>query len=137
MAAKTPTTTYDPTTAIAPSQIRGGVVGATETTVGDGTTYVRAGAGLAGTEVDDMHLVVRYFSDIDDADTWAHPWGSRLLAVAFEPDDVDVDFVSPHITAAGTVTFQTAAAASNLTGWLWCLVEAKPSTDVELDQRRK
>ena len=88
-----------------------------------GVNAVDADLITNGTHVADRNgfkLDVFYFSDIDDADTWASGIKS-IQAVAWQADQADTDKVAATLTAAatGTITFDAENANSN--GWLWVL----------------
>ena len=72
----------------------------------------------------DACLVIRYFLDIDDGDTWASGYNG-VLAAAWQGSDLDGDFVNAHVLdgRTGLVTFQVASAGTNQSGWCWLLVQ--------------
>lgn len=100
-----------------------------ETQLADGTGDLVGGQGHYG-------FVKKYFPDIDDGDTWTTGYIGVVLAL-FQPDDVDADFVSAFVTNGagelkkGVVEFQTAAAAADLSGWCWVLIDKTLNPGVE------
>lgn len=154
MAAKTPATTGEGDL-IGPNKIRCGALASTEvySTAGrflftkssppgnNSSSDVDASSGRLADGTTPIHTsklgwIYRYFSDIDDADTWTPGYIGIYLAL-WQPDDVDDDFVSCYVKNGtgelkkGIIEFQTAAAASNLSGYVWLLVdrELNPNLD--------
>jgi hypothetical protein len=72
----------------------------------------------------DACLVIYYFSDIDDGDTFASGF-KGVLATAWQGSDLDGDFVNAHVLNGNTglVTFQVTGAGTDQSGWLWMLVQ--------------
>jgi len=64
---------------------------------------------------------IYYFANIDDGDTWASGI-TGIKACFWQGDDVDVDAACASASAAGAVTFETAA-ASDINGWLLLFID--------------
>jgi hypothetical protein len=64
---------------------------------------------------------IYYFANIDDGDTWASGI-TGIMACFWQGDDVDVDAACASASAAGSVTFETAA-ASDINGWLLLFID--------------
>ena len=92
------------------------------------STALAAGAEAAVHSRNKAVLYIAYFTDIDDADTWATGF-TNILGVAWQGDDLDGDFVNAHCLdgRSGTITFQVASAGTNQSGWCWVLVDREPN----------
>ena len=123
MAAKTPATTgvaaIDSFTEVVGSDLANALE-ATDVL----STALAAGSEAAVQDRRNAALVIEYFTDIDDADTWTTGY-KNVLAAAWQGDDLDDDFVNAHVLdgRTGVVTFQVAGAGTNQSGWCWILVD--------------
>lgn len=133
MAVRTPTTIGN-VGYVGDDAVFGGVVAVTETFLANGTRYSREASATANRiRRGDLALVIEYFDDVDEADTYASGLGADLVAVAWQSNNPDeTNPLNVTITGAdGTVTWDGPSGNASA-GWLWCLVRRNGNRGSEI-----